>query len=293
MWLFLAVAGYFLYAIVSILDKIILTRTIARPLIYTFYSTVVSILAVAALPWVGPLRGADWLFALLAGVIFSIGLFFLFTAMGAIDVSRIGPFNGALFTIFLYAFAFFFLGERLTPWQTAGIMILAAASMLLSQNARGGRGIERGFFFAIGSAFCFSVSQIATKYLYLRYPFLTVLVWNSIVTGTIGLLLLLHPLVRASFRRRERGAKSPLPLVALDKALAFAAVLLVQYAIAAGSVTIVGALSGMQFAFLFLLALALTHFAPRLFREAFTRRTLFIESVAIVLIVLGLMFIAI
>jgi hypothetical protein len=122
---------------------------------------------------------------------------------------------------------------------------------------------------------------------------LTVLVWNSLVIGAVGVLLLLHPAVRTPLFRRVPGTKSPLPLVAADKALTFAAVILVQYAIAVGSVTIVGALSGTQFAFLFLLALALTRFAPQVFREAFTRRALFTQSAAMALIVLGLLFIAI
>lgn len=292
MFIAFAVAGYFCYAVVAIVDKKILTRA-TPPIVYAFYSTIISLLGAAALPWAEPLRGRDWLFSAVAAVSFSLGLIILFAAVEKSEVSHVGPFNGALISVFLYLLSFFLLGERLTLFQTAGVGMLVAASLLLSfQVTKEGGGIPRRMGFAVGSAFCLAVSQIATKYLYLGYPFLTVLVWNSIFIGAMGVLFLLHPAVRASFGKKSPRARMPLVLVAADKVIAFIAVLLVQYAIAQGSVTIIGALSGLQFVFLFLLVLALSRFAPRLFEEFVTRREVFLQGAALLLAVLGLAFLA-
>jgi hypothetical protein len=120
------------------------------------------------------------------------------------------------------------------------------------------------------------------------YPFLTVLVWNSIFIGMTGALFLFHPAVRASFKKRTPRLKTPLGLIAADKVIVLLAALLVQYAIATGSVTIVGALSGLQFLFLFLLVLGLSRFFPRLFQEFVTPREIALQGAALLLASIGL-----
>jgi hypothetical protein len=63
--------------------------------------------------------------------------------------------------------------------------------------------------------------------------------------------------------------------------------ILIQLAAALGSVTIVFALAGLQFVFLFILIILLTKFTPKLFKEYFTRTEVIIQSIAILLVVAG------
>ena len=43
MWFLVAFIGYFLLAVVVILDKFILTKSVSKPVVYTFYSTTVTL----------------------------------------------------------------------------------------------------------------------------------------------------------------------------------------------------------------------------------------------------------
>ena len=68
MWLSFAFIGYFLLAITFVLDKFILTKSVANPLVYTFYSTVFLILAFLLAPFgLEMLGGTDLLVALVSG----------------------------------------------------------------------------------------------------------------------------------------------------------------------------------------------------------------------------------
>ena len=76
-------------------------------------------------------------------------------------------------------------------------------------------------------------------------------------------------------------------LVVVDKILAVVAIVLIQYASALGSVSLVIALSGLQFMLLFVMIYILTKFLPNLFKEYFTAKELELELVATVLVVIG------
>jgi hypothetical protein len=64
-------------------------------------------------------------------------------------------------------------------------------------------------------------------------------------------------------------------------------IVLVHYAIAIGRVTLVNALEGVQYVFMFILIYLSTKFWPRVFKEYFTKRELLIETIAIVLVAAG------
>ena len=78
-----------------------------------------------------------------------------------------------------------------------------------------------------------------------------------------------------------------LPIIILNKIAAIAAVVMIQYAAAIGSVTLVFAMSGLQYALMFVMILLFTKFAPNIFQKYYTRKELILEWIAIALIVLG------
>ena len=112
------------------------------------------------------------------------------------------------------------------------------------------------------------------------------------MTGLVGLFLLLYPSVRRSLHSRKKPAKTAAKrqavwIVVIDKVLALGAVVLIQYAAARGHVSLVFALSGIQCALMFVLVYFLTRFAPKLFKEYFTKRELIVQTMAIGLMVAG------
>lgn len=293
MWFLVAFIGYFLLATVIILDKFILTKSVSKPIVYTFYSTIFMFGALLAWPFgVKMLSGRDWLWAITSGVAFGLGLWTMFIAMKKGEASHINPFNGAAVTVATYLIASVFLGEVLTMLQLIGMVILIFASCLLSfEKSKEHNGFHIGFVWAAVSGILFAVSHVSAKYLYEIYPFLTGFVWSRAFIGLVGLFTLFSPEVRQIFRRKEKKEKkagrNTLAIVVVDKILAVLAVILVQYAAALGSVSLVMALSGLQFMLLFVMIYALTKFMPNLFREYFTREEIEVEIVATVLVVIG------
>lgn len=304
MWFLIAIFGYFLLAIVFILDKLIVQKSVSKPAVYTFYSTIIMFSALAVLPFIGfdLLAGRDWLWAIVSGVAFGLALWTFYLALHYGEITHVGPFNGAMVTIFLYILGWQFLGEKLSGLQIGGIVILIFASLLLSfEKSRKHNGFHVGFWWAILSGLLFAVSHVSTKYLYGIYPFWTVLTWTRAATGLVGLLLLLSPSVRAALARRSPpGADKNKPktyakrysgwIIAANKILSVFSNLFIQYAMAIGVVTLVGAISGLQFVMMFVMVVLLTKLLPRVFKEYFTKKELAVEFIALVLVVIGLVF---
>lgn len=298
MWFLVAFLGYFLLAVVVILDKFILTESVSKPIIYTFYSTIFMFGALLAWPFgVQLLVGIDWLWAIISGVTFGLALWTMFIAMKKGEASHISPFNGAVITIATYLIASVFLGEVLTRLQIIGMIILVFASCLLSfEKSKEHNGFHIGFIWAAISGILFGISHVTAKYLYEIYPFITGFIWSRVFIGLVGLTTLFSSEVRKVFVPkkpsrlilvRKKAKKNTLVLVVVDKILAVLAVVLIQYASALGSVSLVIALSGLQFMLLFVMIYVLTKFLPKLFNEFFTKQELEVELVATVLVAIG------
>lgn len=296
LWFAIALIGYFCFAVVFILDKVIVSQKLSRPVVYTFYSTIFMFVALAALPFLKSpwLDGIDFMWATVSGLGFGFGLWTLFCALKHDETTHISPFNGAFVTIFVFIFSNLFLGESLTSLKQGGVIILILAALLLSfeKTRHGTKKFHIGFLWAILSGLFFAISHISAKYLYGIYPFWTAFVWTRATTGLVGLFTLLFPVVYLSFRKKKKTnkvtkTKNTAIIITIDKLLSLVAVIAIQYAIAIGSVTVVNALVGVQYILMFIAVFLLTKFAPKIFHEYFTRKELFIEIMAIILIVIG------
>jgi len=255
--------------------------------------------ALLAFPFIGFgwLRGIDWLWAIVSGVAFGFALWTLFLAIKEGESTHINPFNGAMVTVFIYVFSSSFFKEQLTSVQIAGLIILIFACLLLSfEKSRAHNGLHIGFLWAIISGLLFAVSHVAAKYLYEIYPFWTGFIWTRATTGLVGLFLLLFPAVHATFFKKKIKTKQSYEkkhagiIIVMNKILGVVGVILIQYAISIGSVTLVGALAGLQYVLMFILIYLLTKFLPTVFKEYFTKRELLVEIIAIILVAIGSVF---
>jgi uncharacterized membrane protein len=297
MTLVFALLGYFLLAVVVILDKFILTKSVPSPAVYTFYSTIFMVAAFLAWPF-----GVEWLahddlfVATLSGIAFGFGLYCMYVAIKKGEASHIGPFVGSMVAIATFVLAGIFLGEYLTQTQVYGVCVLIAASLVLSyQKTRQPSGPD-SFFWGVAAGVFFAISHVSAKFLYEIYPFVTSFVWTRATTALVGVVLLLSPSVRRALKKaftqrkgkgKRKNSSKTAALVVVDKTLGIVGVVLIQYAIAVGSVTIVNALSGVQFVLLFAMIVILTRCCSRLFSEYFTRRELIVQTVGLLLVVLG------
>jgi uncharacterized membrane protein len=302
-WLTITCIGYILLGCTFILDKYILSQTsLQRPSVYAFYSTIIMWGALVLLPFnFGSLSFFDIGIGLFSGIMFGVGLLTLYIAVKGGEASHINPFSGAIVAIATYGFSSVFLEESLSRAQLFGIVFLALASILLSyQETLRTKGYSLNYLWGVVSGVAFALSHVSAKYLYLMYDFLPAFAWSRAGAGIVGLLLIFYPPVfrdiRTRFfyrtRVRKKVATKPqsLALVWFTKIIGIGAVVLIQYAGSIGSVSIVQAFSGLQYAFMFVIILISSRWFPKIFKEYFSRRELQIQTVGILLVVVGSLF---
>lgn len=299
MWLAIALAGYAIMAVVSVLDKFIVSNEKISPLKVTFFTTAPIVVILCLAPFGVARLGSqsDWLIAVIAGAGFVIGMWALNVGLVESEVSHLGPLLGAIIPLFVLMLGQSFLHERITAQEYGAIAILIIGSLIISfERSKLNSGWHRGMAWGIASGFFFAVSHVGSKYLYNRYGFYSGFVWSRAFVGLSGLLLLVYPEVwKSIFGKRQRknngsavGKKSKIAIFLTDKMLSVAGVVLIQYATALGSVAIVNALAGAQYALLILFVILLSRFAPKVFKEEYARGEVMQEIVAVLLIVLGL-----
>lgn len=297
-WILVALIGYGLLALTFILDKYILSSTtIRRPSVYAFYSTIIMWAALVLLFFSKETWGYyDILIGLGSGIGFGFGLLTLYIAVKGGEASHVNPFSGAIVAITTYTLSHYFLSEILTSGQLWGMVCLVAASIVLSyQETKMKKGFSLSYLWAVISGIFFAMSHVSAKFLYMTHDFIPAFAWSRAGAGIVGLLLLFHPSVlkelftRFSSHKKSRKEKKPtsLAVVWIAKILGIAAVVLIQYAGALGSVSVVHALSGLQYALMFALIFLLSKWSPKTFKEYFSSRELMVQSFGILLVILG------
>lgn len=301
MFLTIALIGYLTLAIVVITDKFILSEQKVKPLAFTFYSTLPVLIIFFLLPFYGrPLdSGFDFFVSAVSAVAFAFGLWTLYKGFLKSEVSHIGPLVGGLVPLFVLMFSQWFLGEVLTNRALVGVLFLSLGTLVVAfEYKKRHYELSTGMAWGLVSAALFALSHVSAKYIYDSYDFATGFIWTRGLMGVFGVLLLLSPFLRKELfgpaKKQTRlvasNKNSPIWIV-VNKVMAIVGTALVQYAIALGSVTVVNALAGVQFALLIVFVFLLSRFWPNFFKEEYSQAEIIQEAVAIVLIGVGLMLI--
>lgn len=133
-WFPLALAGYFFYAVVTVVNKYLLgQRAITQPVVFTFWLCLLSVFSFVLVPFGLVWPGWPWfLLDLLAGAVFFVSLLTFYRALDVNEASRAAAFIGGLTPVFVLALAFLFLREDLSRWQILAFGFLVAGGLLIS-----------------------------------------------------------------------------------------------------------------------------------------------------------------
>ena len=303
MWLLLSVIGYALLAVVAIMDKFLLSSAKVQPVLYTFYSTIFVLPLLLLVPFGVHFLNTpfDWAMAILSGLSFSVALWAMFLGFEKSAISHVGPLVGAATPLFVLLFSSLFLAEVLTSRQLLAAGFLILGSLIVSfERSDKFVGWHWGMLYGLLAGMLFATSHVSAKYIYAHYDFFSGFVWTRATTGILGLILLLHPIVYRSLFKSTvldkvknkllsaRTKKDNIILVIINKVLGSGAVVIIQYAAAVGSVTLVNALNGLEFAILIVLVFLLSKFWPKIFKENYSTLVIIQESVAVLVIAIGL-----
>ncbi len=294
-WLFFTVLAYFLWAIVVVLDGLIVKRYIKNPITFLFIATFFSgFLSLLIIPFAG-LRLIDFnqlMLALLAGLIFVYGLLPYLKAMRFEEISRVGPL-WHFSPVFVLIISRIFLKEVLTPNQYAGFFLLVFGGFLIScRKLQGAFRLSRAFWLMLLSTFLFAIYLVLTKYIFLSGDFINSFIWIRIGTLLGALSLLLAKGCRRGCIPAFLRLKKKIQLVVIsDRVIDFIALFSINFAIVAMPVSVVSSFEGLQSFFTLAIMLLVSIKFPRIAKEEIDRKTVAYKLLAIILMAAGVYFI--
>ncbi|HOZ53172.1 MAG TPA: EamA family transporter [bacterium] len=320
-WFFLAIFSYLLLAIVNLGDKFVVDKILKDSRVYAFMvgvlSAVIFIIALWFLYWPGLFL---FLVNMIAGALFIFALWTMYEALRAGEASRVVVVIGSVIPVFTIILSLIFFKQNFTASQWLGIIFLLAGMVIMSLvvsrkrkwsifikrtlSVFSGGYSKKWIFFSILSAFIYSVFFIVTKYAYNHQEFLSSFIWirlGGLLVALIFLIdkdsrkLILKNFKKSSLLKRVNIIKKKEPsklFIIFNQGLGSIAFLLQNYAVYLGPVAIINALQGVQYAFLLILGIFLTIFFPKLLKEDISKKTLIKKVAAIILVGLGLYFIA-
>lgn len=289
-WLLFAVAAQFLYALTTLIDKHIVVKAahIGRPVVYTFFVSLLSGAVVVLAPFLH-VSVPGWsvlLVSLASAATFVAGLFFFYSALRVARASDVAPAVGALSAVATLLLAAYFIADDAPASMVLPVTLLIAGTALIS---------HLHFTRRVSTSVCaagvfFGTSVFLAKLVYIQIGFLDGFFWTRSLCVVVALALLASAsLRRAIFHSGRHSSHRAKALVVGNKAVGSAASILMAYAVSLGSVSAVNALSGLQFAFLFVFALLFAKHMPRLAEQRDARaHGGWHSAVGVALIALGL-----
>ena len=297
-WIFIILIGHLSNAGAFIIDKILLHKTMRHPAVYVFYIGLLSLLAFILLPFGHFFVPAQHIVvrSAISGATFMAALFCFFTSLKKGEATRVVPFFGALIPIWTIFLASIFLGEYLRGNEWLGIAFLILGAVLISyeQSAEKSAITVELILLIILASGLFALSSTMLKSVFNATEFINGFLWTRVFGFLTVVPLILLPSVRQSILPSTSGTshqpkERPNLLFFIGQSMgALGFIFLAWGTDLAPRVTIVNALQGVQYAFLFILVVIISKFAPRALKESLSRSIIIQKTIAIILLTIGL-----
>lgn len=301
LWIGLVIIAQLLYAITVVIDKYIVTNPeMPRPAVYAFYTSMLSIVAVAVLPFgffnfsssIGSVEIPNTLhdtyvifgYSLISGITYILGILLLFSALRRAEASDVIPIIGSTSALTIFLLTTFILHDPLPERFALGFGLLVIGTALISHF----RFKWRGLLMIIIAGFFFGVSTMTIKLVFNATSFVDGFFWTRIANVLAALFLLAWPPVFYAVTRHETApARKAGMLIVASKVINGVAFILILVAISMGSIAIISAMQGLQFVFLLILASGCTFWLPLCFHDAGSDMKMIQKIIAIGIIVVG------
>ena len=284
------ILGQLLNASTVLIDKYIVTKTsISRPGVYVFYVGIISGFVLILLPFgiVNPPSAHTILLSLDIGFVFIASILFLYRALKDANATDVVAWLTAISALTTFVFNSLFMHEKL-PASFPYAMLLLIIGILLVGHFRF---YARSFIQVVLAGTLFGFSVVLIKILFSTVSFVDGFFWSRMGNMTAALSLLLLPTIRRHvFQVTKNTTKKTGLLVIANRVLGGLAFLSIIYAIRLGSVSVVNALSSLQFLFIFLIIFFLGRYMPELYHHEFRQGHVLHKVLSMFFIIAGFFF---
>lgn len=271
-----------------LIDKYVLGRSsgIGKPMVYAFYVSLLSgfVLVLVPLGYVGMPSAEVLGLSIMTATAYIASIVLLYTSLKMTNPSDVVPVVGGTAALMAFALEHAWLDEPLPAVFVVAFVFLVLGSLFLSHF----RFTVRSFFYAFGAGALFGVSAFIIKLIFAETSFIDGFFWTRMANVIGALLLLAIPgtwlAIRSGYRSSSGGLRS---VVIFNKVLAGIAFALTLWAIQLGSVSIVNALSGLQFVFLLGFAYLFGRVFPSIFHGEIHPHKFPHKLVGVICIVIG------
>lgn len=281
--------AYLFNALAVLSNKFLLHKSIPDPLIYVFYISLVSLLAILALPFTKVPPKEVLMIASLSTILWTLGAYFMFKALKLGQVSRVIPIIGTLIPLLLLIFAS--QTNAISVTQTWAVGVLIMGMIFLTIIDWSGKLNKREILFEILAALFFAVSYILLRQAYLKMDFFSVIVWSRLILLPLCIFILCIPTLRSKIITQ----KGPKINFASYEGMIFLggqvsgtiSEFLLLFSISLANPALVNSLQGTQYIFLLILSFLLSKKYPVIFQENHTYKALLSKLIGIILIGIG------
>ncbi len=312
-WLYIILISYFILSISNLVDKIFLSSIVTESIVYATWVSVMSVGVVALLvidvmvsqfidsrpmPFGLLTFMTLWhtLVAIFVGIIFTLAIYLLYTALQKGEASRVLPVIGGSMPILA-----FFMTFSYDPLDTAkflAFLFLVIGTIIISITPRGKTSQPRrwGTIYALAASLSFSLFLVLTQYLSREEGFMNSLVWPQLGTAVALVFLAFSKSIRASIANSLKPLSFRMKVIWLaSQGLGAIGFVGQRYVISFPhvSVALVSALQSFQYVFILLFAALITFFKPKLLQEHISAPVILQKIAALIFIGIGLYFVAI
>lgn len=298
-WFFIALAAPFLWAVVNIFDKYLVSKFSQREKEHSsgglvLFSSLIGIF-IAFLIWffssgVSDISTLDKLLLMATGVFTIIWIILYLFTLETEDISVVAPWFLTV-PVFGYILGFIFLGETLSGQQMIGSLVVLFGVFMISLDfSLGGRKFRwKPVIYMLIACFLVAFSGIIFKYITIENNFWVTSFWEYLGLGVSGLFIFLFiPKYRSQFMHMNRtGGRTIFIVNVVSELMAVSGNLLTNFALLLAPVAMVYLVGSFQPVFVLILGIISTSFFPHLAKENLDKYVLFPRITAIAIMIIG------
>ena len=293
-WMIFVAASAFTFALVSVLDKLLISDHVPNSKVFIVYVGFAQILlGISVLPVAinsdFPVNGI--VIAILSGILSGMYLVLMFTIMASQDVSRVVPVVST-YPIFVAILAFFFLNENVTILTMFGILVTVVGAALVSlgpgkNGAESERSDIKALLLLVVASLFFGLSQFVTKIIADDMTIWGQFLLRGVGGGIVCMSLIILPGVYKGVLKLGKDPRSLALIAGTEGFLVFFAILFFFLAVYSGEVYLVSTAMATRPLFVFILGTLASIPILKLLNEPLYGKAFLIRIIGTIMTVTG------